>query len=346
MELDLGELRSFVVLADQLHYGRAAELLHISQPALTKQMQRLEARIGGALIKREYRRVTLTQAGQVLRERARQLLHDAERAAEMSRLAVQGEAGLLRVGFGIASLAAGLPELVLSFRQRHPHVHLTMRDMSTSDQIEALLSGEIDVGFVRLPIRDPSIMTVPMLEERLVIAYSPKTPFHSGAAALSSFRAAPFVVCSRSTSTSMFDHIVSTCRAGGFAPRIVQEVNEIFTVLHLVRAGLGGPELRAADAHSAGQVRGDPRRGSEVVGRNRVEARGANVDSDRPVCEFGAGAERGRCKDVRTSDARQSRNSNVRAGSKAGCSQNWLPHKLEHHSGDSVFSMRRSTRTE
>ena len=108
MALELSELRSFLVLAQHLHFGEAAEALHVSQPALTKQIQKLEAKVEGPLLVRGYRRVSLTPAGEILRDRAQSLLREAEMAEEIARLAVQGKAGLLRIGFGIASLAAGL----------------------------------------------------------------------------------------------------------------------------------------------------------------------------------------------------------------------------------------------
>lgn len=236
MAIELSELRSFVVLADRLHFGQAAEALHVSQPALTKQMQRLEDKVTGPLLIRGYRRVSLTPAGEILRDRARTLLRDAEIAEQMARLAVNGKAGLLRIGFGIASLAAGLPEILTRFRQHFPEVQVTMRDMSTPGQIEALERGDIDVGFVRLPVERPDLVTLPVLEEMLVAAVPRGMSYRKG---LSSLRNESFVVISRGVSTSFFDHLVQTCRAAGFSPRIVQEVNELFTVLNLVQAGVG-----------------------------------------------------------------------------------------------------------
>jgi DNA-binding transcriptional LysR family regulator len=236
MALELAELRSFVVLANYLHFGQAAEALHLSQPALTKQIQRLEAKVAGPLLTRGYRGVTLTPAGEILRDRARNLLREAEIAEQMVRLAVRGKAGLLRIGFGIASLGAGLPDILTRFRQHFPEVQVAMRDMSTPDQIEALEQGEIDVGFVRLPVERPELVTLPVLEEMLVAAIPRGMSYRKG---LSSLHDEPFVVISRSVSASFFDHLVQTCRAAGFSPRIVQEVNELFTVLNLVQAGVG-----------------------------------------------------------------------------------------------------------
>ena len=236
MALELSELRSFLVLADHLHFGEAAEALHLSQPALTKQIHKLEAKVDGPLLVRGYRRVSLTPAGEILRDRAQSLLREAEMAEEMARLAVQGKAGLLRIGFGIASLAAGLPDILARFRHRFPAVQVSMRDMSTPNQIASLEQGEIDVGFVRLPVERPDLMTVPVLEERLVAAIPRGMPYRKGLACL---RNEPFVVIARNVSASFVDHLVRTCQAAGFSPRIVQEAGELFTVLNLVRGGVG-----------------------------------------------------------------------------------------------------------
>lgn len=236
MALELSELRSFLVLADHLHFGEAAAALHLSQPALTKQIHKLETKVEGPLLVRGYRRVSLTPAGEILRHRARGLLREAEMAEEMARLAVHGRAGSLRIGFGIAALAARLPDILTRFRERFPAVQVSMRDMSTPDQIKALEQGDIDVGFVRLPVDRPHLVTVPVLEERLVAAIPQGMPYRKG---LSSLRNEPFVVIARSVSASFVDHLVRTCRAAGFSPRIVQEAGELFTVLNLVRGGVG-----------------------------------------------------------------------------------------------------------
>lgn len=192
--------------------------------------------MGGPLLVRGYRRVVLTPAGEILRDRASNLVRESEIAEHLARLAVNGKAGLLRIGFGITSLAAGLPDILNQFRQRFPEVHVSMRDMSTPDQIEALEDGDIDIGFVRLPIERTELVSVPVLEEILVAAIPRGMPYRGRLPAL---RKEPFVVVSRDVSVSLFDHLVRTCGAAGFSPRIVQDVNELFTVLNLVRAGVG-----------------------------------------------------------------------------------------------------------
>jgi DNA-binding transcriptional LysR family regulator len=237
-DLETGELRSFVALSEQRHFGRAAEALGISQPALTKRLQRLEEKVGGPLVRRGYREVALTEPGRLLLERARLLLREADLALEVARQAVRGEAGLLRIGFGVASAVQMLPEILLRFRRKHPGVQLHMRDMSTGDQLSGLQRDEIDLGFVRMPVAEPELETTPILHERLAAAVGPGASWRArvGLASLSS---EPFVACSRGVSASYYDHVMGLCRIAGFAPRIVAETNELFSLLQLVRAGLG-----------------------------------------------------------------------------------------------------------
>jgi DNA-binding transcriptional LysR family regulator len=238
MALEVDDLRSFLVLSEQLHFRHAAEILHISQPALSKQIRRLEERLGGELLMRRSGGLHLTSAGQVLLQHARQIIEDAETAERTTRLALKGEAGTLRVGFGIAVLARGLPNLMLRFRKRFPNVDLSVRNMSTSDQTQALSDKRIDVGFVRLPIRNEDIETLPLVKERLMIVLSEHSR-HDAQGGLAALSGAPFILPCRADSASFYDHVFRTCRAAGFMPRVVQETDVFFTALNLVRAGLG-----------------------------------------------------------------------------------------------------------
>jgi len=238
MDLTLDQLRSVLVLAEQLHFGRAAAVLHVSQPALTKQIRKIEETLGGRLFVRKPREVTLTPAGEVLVEHARTLLRDAQLAVDMSRSAMRGETGLLRIGFGLPSLATGLPDLIQRFRERFPGVQISMREMSTAQQLKALENRTLDVGFVRLPVLADEISTFPLFSDRLVIAVGPNGAKNSRSG-LRSFANESFVSVTRTASASLHDHIIRTCHAAGFLPRIVQEVEELFTVLSFVRAGAG-----------------------------------------------------------------------------------------------------------
>ncbi len=238
MDVELVDLQAIVTLAETLHFGRAAERLHVSQPALSKRIRRIEERIGGPLLVRRYRDVRLTEAGRVLAERGHHLLREAATALALSQRAARGEAGLLRIGFGIASILGLLPDVLLRFRRAFPAVHLQLRDMSTPDQVAALVGGDIDIGFVRRPVSDARLVMRTVVDERLVAALGPRSPWDPRRG-LRSVEAEPFIIIARARSASFYDHALGVCAAAGFAPRIVQEAYELFTVLSLVRAGLG-----------------------------------------------------------------------------------------------------------
>jgi DNA-binding transcriptional LysR family regulator len=238
MDLEIDDLRAVVVLAETLHFSRAADRLHVSQPALSKRIRKIEDRVGGALLVRRYRDVRLTEAGRLLAERGRQILRESEATLALSQRAARGEAGRLRIGFGIASILGLLPDVLLKFRRLHPGVDLQLRDMATPEQVEALAAGEIDVGFVRMPVTHPRLMVRPVMDERLVLAVGRRTSWNVRVG-LPSVATEPFIVIARSRSASFYDHVLRLCASAGFAPRIVQEVHELFTALSLVGAGLG-----------------------------------------------------------------------------------------------------------
>src|SRR5215472_118454 len=238
MDLTTEQFRSVVVLAEHLHFGRAAAALFVSQPALTKQIRKIESTLGGPLFMRKPRQLTLTRAGEVLVEHARSVIRDTQLAIDVSRSAMLGEAGLLRIGFGLSSLAIGLPEILQRFRRRFPHVHISMRELSTPPQLEELKNRTLDIGFVRLPVSLLEISSIPLFADRLMIAV-PRRKGQRVRGRLQSFAREPFILVTRSASASLHDHIIRTCHAAGFFPRVVQEIAELFTALRFVQAGVG-----------------------------------------------------------------------------------------------------------
>jgi DNA-binding transcriptional LysR family regulator len=238
MSLDLDALRSFVALSVELHFGRTAAKIHVSQPALSKQIRRLEAELGGRLFDRTTGGVSLTPAGEALKERSRLLIGDVAALESFAREAMRGEVGNLRIGFGIATVNELLPRAVIAFRKAYPNVLLEMQDLPTRKQIDALLDGSIDLGFVRLPVSNPLIETKRLLREELLIVVA-ATNFAEKEVSLLSLRDEPFVLLARSTFSSLYQHALNICATAGFIPRVIQEVQEPFTVLNLVRAGLG-----------------------------------------------------------------------------------------------------------
>jgi DNA-binding transcriptional LysR family regulator len=165
-------------------------------------------------------------------------LREDEAALSLAKEAVLGRAGTLRIGFGIASVSEILPRTILRFRKTYSQVELKMRDMSTPAQIVALVEGSIDIGILRLPIAHTELDSLPLFHEQLVVATSGSLSYNSrqGLAAL---RNQPFVFFPRATSATLHDHVLGLCRGAGFSPTIVQEASELFTILNLVRAGLG-----------------------------------------------------------------------------------------------------------
>jgi DNA-binding transcriptional LysR family regulator len=242
MYIEIVEFRSFAVLAKELHFGRASNRLFLSQPALSKQIQRLESKVGGPLFARTRRKVELTEAGKVLLPYAEKILRDADRALNVSRQAAEGLAGTLRIGFGIASVFEILPRTFVRFRKAFPSIELQMQDMTTPAQIESLLDGSIDLGILRLPVIHAELDSLLLERERFVVV-TPKSVKYNTRQGLTCLHNASFILFD---SITFLDRAVTLCRRAGFTPRVVQEANEIFTILNLVRAGVGVSLLPSA----------------------------------------------------------------------------------------------------
>lgn len=238
MNLEFSELEAFVVLAAELHFRKASERLFLSQPALSKKIQRLEEKLKGALFVRSHRKVVLTDAGQSFLPKAARLLQDAEDALRETRAAFEGRAGTLRIGFGIASISEVLPRTILRFRKLYPNVELRMREMHSPSQVTALIESRLDVGILRMPIPNQKLVSVPLFAEHLILATPADVPYRSKAG-INGFRNSGFIFVSPSVSKAFHDRVLSLCLRAEFSPRVVQEADEILTILHLVRAGVG-----------------------------------------------------------------------------------------------------------
>lgn len=169
MDLNLRLLRYFAAVAEELHFGRAAQRLHVSQPALSHQIRKLEDDLGVELFERTSRRVELTEAGEALLEEGRKTLESAEDALTRIRQYANEDEDVLRVGF-IAGGAGGLTTAaVKEFERRNPDVRVEVRRFEWADQSEGIKDGRVDVGFVRLPVEDPELAFESVLEERRVV---------------------------------------------------------------------------------------------------------------------------------------------------------------------------------
>ena len=238
--MELRHLRYFVAVAEELHFGRAAARLHIAQSPLSQQIRRLEAELGVELFDRNRRSVRLTDAGRVLLDGAVPLLHQADRLEQTMRSAATGETGLLTVGFVGSAAQDALPRIVRHVRESDPGIEVRLLELTTGPQVEALERGDIDVGLVRPPVRAQSVTVTPLLEERLVVALPDSHAFAARrAVAPETLRDEPFVSFPRRIGTGLYDEILAVCTAAGFSPNVVQEANEMQTIVGLVAAGIG-----------------------------------------------------------------------------------------------------------
>ena len=239
--MELRHLRYFVTVAEELHFGRAAKKLHISQPPLSMQIRALENELGVTLLNRTQRSVALTQAGNALLGEARHILACVDQAVLTTRRASRGEIGELAIGFISVADYNVLPVVLREFRRAFPLVNLTLRESTTDAQLRDLAAGRIDVGFVLPPINEPSLESVPILREPLIAALPEKHPLarRPGKLALEKLKDAPFILFPRPYAPGLYDDVVSCCKAAGFSPRVEQEAIQMQTIVSLVSAELG-----------------------------------------------------------------------------------------------------------
>ncbi len=238
--LELRHLRYFRVVATELHFGRAATQLGVAQPTLSVQIKQLETLVGARLFERHTRQVSLTDAGRTFDDAVRRILRDVDTAIEATREVHEGHAGVLRVGFGPTLMLSTLAHVVRTYRQRHPGVRIDLREMPTSEQITALLRGDLDVGFVRGADADPRLHVELFAREPLLIALHGDHPGANAARVpLASLAHDPWVLFPRAIAPRLHEQVIRLCRQAGFTPNVVQESREVYTTVGLVGAGVG-----------------------------------------------------------------------------------------------------------
>lgn len=257
--MELRHLRHFVAVAEELHFGRAAERLRVAQPAVSAQVRRLEGELGVRLFERSSRGVRLTGAGRAFLEDARASLNHSERAVLKARKAASGEEGRVRVGM-VGSAAHGvLTGVVGPFYGRFPGVSLVPHEMNTAPQIEALGEGRLDVGFLRAPPDNDlgDLETETFAEEPMVAVLPAGHPLAgSRRVKLDELSAEPFVVPDRAREPGLGRQLQEARERRGFAPEVVAESSELWVTLGLVAAGVGVTLLPASarNLKSAGVV--------------------------------------------------------------------------------------------
>ena len=242
--MELRHLRYFATVAEEGHITRAAERLGIQQPPLSKQIRMLEDEIGARLFLRTPRGVKLTDVGAVFLEDVQKVLSDTDRAVTRARRTARGEAG--RIIVGLTSSATFYPliqRIIREFRSAVPGVSLELREKASAEQVEALISENLDVGFVRTAVpKDAGIAVYPLIEEPMLVALPQGHRLGQttdGPLPLGALAGEPFVLYRRSTGAGLYDSIIAACNTVGFAPRTEQEAPWIGATLNLVAAGLG-----------------------------------------------------------------------------------------------------------
>jgi DNA-binding transcriptional LysR family regulator len=239
--IELRQLRAFVAVAEERHFGRAAERLHIAQPPLSQTIRRLEAELGAPLLYRTTRRVDLAPAGEVLLARARAILAAVDGAEEDARRAARGEYGRLSIGFTGSATYALLPSLATILRANLPGVELDLHgEMLTPAQVAGLLDGALHIGLLRPPVDDPALSLATIRREPLV-AVLPHGHRLAGAdsVALEELAGERFVTYPSHPRSVLRDTVESMCAAHGFRPRSALEAAETATLVSFVAAGFG-----------------------------------------------------------------------------------------------------------
>ncbi|MCV0330215.1 LysR family transcriptional regulator [Pseudomonas aeruginosa] len=248
--MELRHLRYFIAVAEELHFGRAAERLGISQPPLSQQIQALEEEIGARLFERTNRRVELTDAGRLYLDESRQVLAQVDKAVLLARRAHLGELGELKIGFtSSAPFTSTIPSSIHAFRKAYPDVHLDLQEMSSRQVLKALLEESLQVGVIRPLALPDAVHWVELFREPLVAVLRADHPLAAGSEdglAIAALAEEPFVFFPRSYGTGLYDQVIALTRQAGFSPRIAQEASEAMTIIGLVSAGLGVSILPAS----------------------------------------------------------------------------------------------------
>ena len=238
--LDLKTLYYFTILAEEKHFGLAAKRIGIEQPPLSLQIKKLEQKVGGKLFDRSNKRVRLTAGGDALLPEARQLLARSHQVLDKIKKINAGEAGTLQIGFTSSTIFCGLPAFIQHHKQAFPEAGFTLRELSPAAQIEELLQGTLDVGFIREPENVDGLTTREVVKENYVAVLSSAHPLaQKETLKLKDLKEELFVLFPKSIAPSQFEKLNTIFKAAAFYPTIVQEAYEWQTIVNLVEANLG-----------------------------------------------------------------------------------------------------------
>lgn len=238
--LDLRQVALFVAVAEELSFTRAALRMHISQPPLSRQIARLEDQLGMRLLERSRQSVALTAAGKALLPEARRLLELATRAPEVARRAERGETGTLRVGFVGSMIYTSIPTLIGRFRRTYPDVEIVLHQLTVSKQVEMLVAGDLDLGFLRHQLIHEQLSSRLLFLEPSIVVLPRDHPLAAQRTInLPDLSRDKFISFTRQDGPGFFELLLRICGEAGFSPQIVMEANPLSTVIGLVASGAG-----------------------------------------------------------------------------------------------------------
>ncbi|HEY9101878.1 LysR family transcriptional regulator [Chitinimonas sp.] len=239
--MEFRQLRYFLAVAEYLHFTEAAAHLGMAQPPLSQQILKLEREIGARLFIRHPRRVELTEAGRLFRERARRIVEDAELALAEAQQAARGAVGSLSLGFAASTVFHPLvPALLQRYRAHYPEVIIRSEESNSVALMNKLRDGQTDAALVRLPLAHPDLHATPLVEEEVLCVLPDSHPLHrSRQVPLSALADDNFVLPPRRLGPEMYDTTLAACRSAGFTPRVGLESPQLSSVSNLVAAGFG-----------------------------------------------------------------------------------------------------------
>ena len=242
MNIELRQLRYFLAVAEEMHFGRAAKKLHMTQPPLSQTIQNLEVILGVNLFTRSTRSISMTPAGHALIPEARRLLAQALSLPQLVQRAASGETGHLSLAFVSIADYSVLPPYLREFRQRYPEVRIELREATSDIQLKLLEDGEIDAGLLIPPIPERlagSLSYQKILSEPLILAIPEIYVDRNNAASLHTYKDLPLIIFPRKIAPALHDTILACFRSEGLTPTIGQEAIQMQTIVGLVSAGMG-----------------------------------------------------------------------------------------------------------
>ncbi|MDR7079294.1 DNA-binding transcriptional LysR family regulator [Neobacillus niacini] len=238
--MELRHLHYFVAVAEELHFGRAAKRLNMSQPPLSQQIAQLEKELEVKLFNRTKRHTELTPAGKYFLEHSYEILNKLERTCNDVRKIHQGEKGQLIIGYtGILSKL--LLNLIRTYRSRYSKVEVVLQFLSSASQIQSLTENKIKLGFVCPPIESSNLNSRLVGYAPFVVALPSTHPLAKSTSPLDirELKSEPFIMTHRKNEPGYYDTIISICNRSGFSPNVIQEAEGIFTILTLISTGMG-----------------------------------------------------------------------------------------------------------